>query len=669
MMDEENTEETEDHNGHGHGQHGGALGARAEIVFTALAGILTTSGWLISTQWTSANPWIAQVTFWLAYFFGGFFALQEAFVALRAKRFEIDFLMLVAAGGAAALGEWAEGGLLLFLFSLGHALEGYAMGRARKAIEALADLAPKTATVLRDGESEEEIPVDELEVGMRVLVRPNSRVPADGFVADGNTSINQAPITGESMPVDKRPVANVGRALKSPAEIAKESLVFAGTINGGTAIEVVVTKVSGDSTLARVVGIVRNAQSQQSPTQQFTDRFERIFVPAVLLLVVACLFAWVIIAEPFTASFYRAMAVLVAASPCALAIATPSAVLSGVARAARSGVLIKGGAHLENLGVATAIAFDKTGTLTRGEPQLTDIREMDGVTRAELARITVAVEQESDHPLARALVEGMKADLDSSKGALDASDVEALTGYGVRALVDEREVFLGKPGLFVELQSRELPAQVVRAIEELENEGRSLVVVADSERFLGVLGLLDTPRQEAKESLARLHELGVRKTIMLSGDHQRAAEAVAALVGIDEAHGDLLPEDKVEFIKSLAADGIVAMVGDGVNDAPALAHATVGIAMGAGGSDVALEAADIALMADDISKLPFAVGLSRASKRVIRQNLWASLGMVAFLIPATLFGWTGIGWAVLLHEGSTLVVVANALRLLAYREK
>ena len=426
----------------------------------------------------------------------------------------------------------------------------------------------------------------------------------------------------------------------------------------------IVTKPAKDSTLARVVAMVREAQAQQSPTQRFTDRFEKIFVPSILALVVLCLFAWVVVDEPFSASFYRAMALLVAASPCALAIATPSAVLSGVARAARGGVLIKGGAHLETLGAATVFAFDKTGTLTRGEPKLTDVWIADGVERRELVRVTVAVERESDHPLARAIVETLSEELNGETA--DAAAVEAITGYGVRANVDGAEIWLGKPDLFRERLSRPLPDDLARAVEDLADSGRTTVVVAVGDRFLGALGLMDPPREEAKRTLDALRELGVQRTLMLTGDHQRAANGVAELVGLDDARGDLLPDDKVAAVRELARDGVVAMVGDGVNDAPAMAQASVGIAMGAGGSDVALETADVALMADDLGALPFAVSLSRASRRIIRQNLWASLGMVAFLIPATLFGFAGIGLAVMLHEGSTLVVVANALRLLAH---
>ncbi|REJ79705.1 MAG: heavy metal translocating P-type ATPase [Acidobacteria bacterium] len=654
------TSEPHDH------EHGGVFGRATELVFSILAGVATLVGWLLDRWDVDLARWLLIAPFVVAYLFGGWFTVREAIGALRARRLEIDSLMLVAAAGAAVLGEWFEGALLLFLFSLGHALEGYAMGRAKRAIEALAELAPRTALRLLPGGQEEEVAVEELALGDRLLIKPNSRVPADGFVVDGTSAVNQAPITGESIPVDKKPVADPEASLRETASIDDASKVFAGTINGPSSLEVVVTRPAADSTLARVVKMVREAQTQRSPTQRFTDRFERIFVPSVLALATLCMFAWVVLDEPFSASFYRAMAVLVAASPCALAIATPSAVLSGVARAARGGVLIKGGSHLETLGAANVIAFDKTGTLTKGEPRLTSVVEAPGVDHGILARLTVAVERESDHPLATAIVDGLREDLGGS--VAEASSVESITGYGVKAQVEGQEVWIGKRGLFEERLDRRLPDEVASAEQRLADAGETTVVVATREEFLGVLGLLDTPRESAKDTLQRLKRLGVRRTIMLTGDHQRAGDAVASLVGIDEARGGLLPEQKVEAIRELGSgDSVVAMVGDGVNDAPAMAQADVGIAMGASGSDVALETADVALMADNLATLPFAVGLSRASRRIIRQNLWASLGMVAFLIPATLFGFAGIGLAVVLHEGSTLIVVANALRLLAYR--
>lgn len=645
--------------------HGGLLGANTELYFALICGALLAIGFAIE-KLAAANQWVPIGFYVAAYFFGGVFTLREAFASLRGGKFEIDTLMLVAAAGAAALGAWAEGALLLFLFSFGHSLEHYAMGRAKRAIEALAELAPQTALVRRDGGTAE-IPVEELKVGDTVVVKPNERMPADGFVVVGTSSVNQAPVTGESVPVDKQPVADAAAAAAQPDKVPAESRIFAGTINGSGAIEVQVSRLSSDTTLAKVVKMVGEAEAQKSPTQHFTDKFERIFVPAVLILVVVMLFAWVVVDEPFRDSFYRAMAVLVAASPCALAIATPSAVLSGVARAARGGVLVKGGGPLENLGTLSAIAFDKTGTLTEGRPRITDVVAADGVTEEELLRVAVAVEALSDHPLAAAITKDGRERLgDAAVPA--ASDLRSITGRGVEATYEGKEVHIGSPKLFGEVDGEPLPPALREAISRLEESGRTTMVVRLGSRYLGAIGLMDTPREAAVATLKRLRDLGITRMIMISGDNQRVADAIAKEVGLDEAWGDLMPEDKVDAIKKLKAEAKVAMVGDGVNDAPAMANATVGIAMGAAGSDVALETADVALMADDLSHLPFAVGLSRQTSRIIRQNVYISLGVVALLLPATIFG-LGIGPAVLAHEGSTLVVVFNALRLLAFKER
>ncbi|MEW5683299.1 MAG: heavy metal translocating P-type ATPase [Pseudomonadota bacterium] len=645
--------------GEGGHAHGGLFGERTELIFALGCGAALLAGWLLERSGVAG--WAPLALFLVAYGLGSWFTLREAFDNLRQRKFAIDTLMLVAAAGAAALGEWAEGALLLFLFSLGHALEHYAMGRARRAIEALAELAPDRATVRR-GEETVEVPVAELVVGDIVLVRPNERLPADGVVVDGESAVNQAPVTGESVPVDKRPspepAADFARA---PAE----HKVFAGTINGPGALDVRVARLASESALSRVVRLVSEAEAQKSPTQRFTDRFERLFVPAVLLLVGGLIVGGLALGEPFAQSFYRAMAVLVAASPCALAISVPSAVLSGVARAGRGGVLVKGGGPLENLGGLTAIAFDKTGTLTEGKPKLTDVEPAWGVERQELLRIAVAVEARSDHPLAAAVLQGVGTELAAPPPV--ATAVKGLIGRGVEAVVEGQRVVIGKPAMFTEGGLRP-PEELWSEVMRLEASGRTVMVVRAGDRFLGALGLMDTPRDGAAEVLAALHRIGIRRTIMLSGDNQGVADAIARELGLDEARGGLMPEDKVELVRALAAsEGRVAMVGDGVNDAPAMANATVGIAMGAAGSDVALETADVALMADDLRRLPFAVGLSRRTSSVIRQNLWISLGVVAFLIPATLFG-LKIGAAVMVHEGSTLFVVANALRLLGYRE-
>jgi Cd2+/Zn2+-exporting ATPase len=374
----------------------------------------------------------------------------------------------------------------------------------------------------------------------------------------------------------------------------------------------------------------------------------------------------VVVDEPFRDSFYRAMAVLVAASPCALAIATPSAVLSGVARAARGGVLVKGGAPLELLGSLDAIAFDKTGTLTMGEPRIQQIIPAPGVTREELMALAVAVESLSDHPLAQAIARDGREHI-GDHPVPEAENLKSLTGRGISALVGEDEVLIGKAEMFRSDGIAPLSTEMDAAIKTLREAGQTSMVVRSGSRDMGAIGLLDTPREAARAALERLREIGIKRMIMISGDHQRVADAIGKQVGIDEAWGDLMPEDKVEAIKKLRAETKVAMVGDGVNDAPAMATATVGIAMGAAGSDVALETADVALMADNLSHLPFAVGLSRSTRWVIRQNVFVSLGVVAFLVPATILG-LGIGPAVALHEGSTLLVVINALRLLAYRD-
>lgn len=651
---------SEDH-GHSHGP----FGKNAELSFVALCGALLLFGWLLP-RFAEIPEWVSLSVFIPAYFFGGFFAVREAWTSTRQGRFEIDFLMLAAAAGAGALGAWDEGALLLFLFSLGHALEGYAMGRAKKAIEALGELTPKVATVRRD-EGIEEVPVDELRTGDTVIVKPNERIAADGFVVIGQSSVDQAPITGESVPVDKVPVASTSDAVQRPQAIDAARQVFAGTINGSGALEIQVTRESGDSTLARVIALVSEAQTNQSPTQRLTERFERIFVPSVLAFAGILLCAGFVIDEPFSATFYRAMAVLVAASPCALAIATPSAVLSGVARAARGGVLVKGGAPLEQLGRLQAIAFDKTGTLTEGKPRLVAVVPADGVGKEELLRVAIAVETLSDHPLAAAVVRDGAEQLTTGQ-EMTATELHSITGRGVQALVNGEAAYVGKRNLFDEIEGPPMPDALRSKVDDLEQGGRTTMVVRMGSRYLGAIGVMDTPRAAARSVIERLRQIGIRRMVMISGDNQAVADAVAREVGLDESRGDLMPDDKVEVIKSLRSEAKVAMVGDGVNDAPAMANATVGIAMGAAGSDVALETADVALMADNLNHLPFAVGLSRAASGVIRQNLWLSIGIVALLIPATLLG-LGLGPAVMVHEGSTVVVVANALRLLRFQPR
>lgn len=639
---------------HDHNHKHQIFGEKTGLVFSLICGTALVAGFILS-KISTVPAWLPVTVFVIAYLFGGYYALLDSLSTLRKGKFDIDFLMIVAALGAAALGQWNEGALLLFLFSLGHSLEHFAMGRARHAIESLADLAPVSALVTRDGKLVQ-LPVEQVKVGDIAIIKPNERVPADGFVTKGSSSVDQAPITGESVPVDKSPVSD------SSDHNDPEHRLFAGSINQSGALEMEVTKISSDSTLARVVKMVNEAEKQRSPTQQFATKFERIFVPTVLSFVLLLLFVWVVKDETFAQSFYRAMAVLVGASPCALAISTPSAVLSGVARAARGGVLIKGGAPLENLGKLGAIAFDKTGTLTEGKPKLTDLITADGISEVELLEAAIAVEKLSDHPLAAAIVRDGQQRL-GHEIEITATDVKSITGRGLRATLNGDQIYIGKDD-----PNTPMPDALRASLEDLKSNGRTTMVVRRGDTFLGVLGMMDTPRAGAKEMIARLHELGITRMIMISGDNQKVADAVAKEVGLDEAWGDLMPEDKVKAIGKLREQEEVAMVGDGVNDAPAMAFATVGIAMGAAGSDVALETADVALMADELSHLPFAVGLSRKTNRIIRQNVWISLGMVAILVPASLFG-LSLGIAVLFHEGSTVVVVLNVLRLLAYKSE
>jgi Cd2+/Zn2+-exporting ATPase len=645
--------------------HSGLFGERTELIFAVIAGVCVAVGFGVSfVEGVSAwAPWALYVG---GYVFGGYYTVRETVDSLREGDFEVDFLMLVAAAGAAALGKWLEGAFLLFLFSLGHALEHYAMGRARRAIESLADLAPETARVRRDGQ-EQAVPVEELDIGDTVLVRPNERIPADGIIVEGTSAVNQAPVTGESVPVDKQPVDGADHA--TPDDLDEQHRAYAGTVNGTGALTVRVTKRVDETTISRMVQMVTEVEADKAPTERFTDRFERLFVPSVLALVGVLLFAWVPLDESFADSFYRAMAVLVAASPCALAIATPSAVLSGVARAGQKGVLVKGGGPLEQLGRLGALAFDKTGTLTRGDPRVEAVVPHRDTSESELLRVAAAVEEQSDHPLAAAVVDYAAAHLEGEPNPA-ATDVQTITGRGITATIAGTSVHIGKPVWFDENGNLRLPGpplpEALRAeVERLERDGHTTMVVRRGEQYLGAIGLRDAPRDKARITVQRLREIGLRRVVVLSGDHQHVVDAVADDLGIDEARGDLLPDDKVEAVRALRRENDVAMVGDGVNDAPAMANATVGIAMGAAGSDVALETADVALMADDLHPLLFAVGLSRRTRRIIRQNLWLALGMVAVLVPATIFG-LQIGPAVVLHEGSTLLVVANALRLLRY---
>jgi Cd2+/Zn2+-exporting ATPase len=620
-----------------------------ELVLVALTGLLLALGWA-GGRWLNFPDPLPLVFFGLAYLTGGWDILFRAVPGLFKGNFDTDVLMLAAAAGAAAIGEWAEGGLLLLLFSLGHTGEHYALNQARQAVNSLTDMLPNTARVRRNGTTEE-VQLDQVQVGDRVLVRPGERIPVDGEVLQGESSVDQSPITGESLPV-----------LKTPGE-----QVYAASVNQDQQLTIQVTRPAEDNTLARLMKLVAEAQSQQSPTQRFTGRFIRWFVPSVLILVglvitVPPLAGWM----PFRESFYRAMLLLVAASPCALALGTPAAVLTGIAQAARGGVLIKGGAHLENLGTLQAAAFDKTGTLTEGQFTVTDLIPLHGTTPEELLSLAAAVEQGSAHPLARAVVREART---RNLTLPEAEGLENLSGRGVRSRVAGKSVLIGTPELLQSEGRLQVEGRIQDRLAALEKEGQTTMLVQHGPDLVGILALADRSRKGLREVFARLKDLGFRKLVMLTGDNPEAARRVGEELGMTDVRAGLLPEEKLAAVRELEEQyGSILMIGDGINDAPALAAAAVGVAMGGAGTAAALETADVALMADDLQKLPYAVGLSRASRRVIVQNLAIALGVIGVLILSSVLGWLALSWAVVLHEGSSLAVVLNALRLLGYKE-
>ena len=626
-----------------HHAHGGGLAPKLELPLVVISGVLLVTGWLLE-RFTPVPALVPTLVWALSMASGGFFAIRGSIQSIAQLRIDIETMMVVAAIGAAVLGAWFEGAFLLFLFSAGHALEHRAMDRARRSIEALGALRPDVARVRR-GNEVVEVPVDKVQRGEMIIVRPGDRVPLDGIIREGKSSLEEAAITGESIPVPKK---------------AGDS-VFSGTINSEAALEIEVTHLSSESVLARVVDMVAQAEAQKGPNQRFAQRMERTFAPLVMIAAIVFPIALVLFGTPFKEAILRAVSLLVAASPCALAISTPSAVLSAVAAAAKGGVLIKGGIYLELLGGVRAIAFDKTGTLTVGRPKVLTIAPVAGVSREDLLATAAAVESLSAHPLARAVVD---AATEHKVQAPAGKDCEAIHGKGIRAKIGEEAVEVGSLALF---EGQTLPADLTAEVHKLEEAGQTTMVVRKAGRYLGVIGVADTVRSGAHHVIQTLKQAGIAQTVMLSGDNARVAKAIAAQVGIDEARAPLMPADKVTAVREMGKKHPVAMVGDGVNDAPALAAAAVGVAMGGAGSDAALETADVVLMSDDLSRLPFALSLADKATAVMKQNLVISLGVSGVLIIAAVLGLTQISQAVVLHEGSTLIVVFNGLRLLGYR--
>ncbi len=620
----------------------------AAVLFAAGLALLalgTGTAWVATPLRPLTGP---DLLFLAAAAVGGWNFFPAALRAARTLSLDMNFLMTVAIVGAVAIGEHLEAAAIAFLFSTAELLERFAVDRARRSIHGLLRLSPERATVLRDGE-EVVVAADEVRPGERVVVRAGETVPVDGVVLAGGGAVDESPITGESMPAEK----------------AEGDPVFAGTLSQSGWLRVRVERTAEDTTLAAILRIIREAEGRKSDSERFIERFARVYTPAVTVaavLVVAL--PTLLLGEPFATWFVRGLTLLVIACPCAFVISTPVAVVSGITAAARNGVLIKGGRHLEAMGEVEVVAFDKTGTLTYGHPEVVEVQPLGGTPAEEVLRLAAAVERRSEHPIGRAIVrEAVRQEAASAREEPGVEAFEALVGRGARASVEGRTVLVGSPDLFV---SDAVPGERLSA---LRRSGRTAVLVGPAEAPVGLIGLADRPRAGAREALEALRRIGVRRIVMLTGDDRETAEAIARELGIDEVRAGLLPEAKVEAVRALEAEaGAVAMVGDGINDGPALAVARVGIAMGAAGSDVAIRTADVALMSDDLSRLAYLRRLSRTGRAVIRQNVGASLGTKLVLALGVPFGLVSLVAAVLVGDlGASLAVTGNALRLARVR--
>ena len=636
---------------------GGIPTDKLEVAFTVINAITGLAAFIGASQ--GLNSIAVAVLYMVSYISGGWFGLLASIEALKERTLNVDLLMIVAALGAALVGQPAEGAMLLFLFSLSNTLQTYAMDRSRKAIEKLLDLRPAVATVRR-GSRLVTMPIEKLTLGDVVVVRPGERFPIDGEVLAGSTDVDQAAITGESMPVHKE----VGDP------------IFAGTVNGTGSIEVRVTRLAKDTTLARIVQMVEEAQGAKANTQRMLDSFEQVYAffvlgAAALLIVVPYFF----LGHEFQPTFYRAMTWLVVASPCALVISTPASILSAIANAARHGTLFKGGVHLERTATLKVLAFDKTGTLTTGTPKLTSIHSFSELDEKGLLQLSAAVEVRSEHPLAKAIVQAAQ---DQNLDLPPSTGFRAIPGQGVEGHLDERTLWIGNERMFNE-RSVDIPTEIKAKAETLEKEGQTAMYIycasprpegeagVRGARWLGLLAVADTLREDAVEMIHALKAAGIERIVMLTGDNPHVAAAIAERAGVDEFHAGLLPQDKVTVLQSLKKKyGPVAMVGDGVNDAPSLATADIGIAIG-GGTDVAIETADMVLMSEDLRKIPYAIGLAKQARRVVYQNLTFSLAVIVILVASAFGAQLALPLGVLGHEGSTVLVVLNGLRLLGYK--
>jgi Zn2+/Cd2+-exporting ATPase len=589
-------------------------------------------------------PWSVRILYLLAIGAGVYYVAPKAWFALRRGRPDMNLLMTIAVCGAVAIGEWFEAATVAFLFALSLTLESWSVGRARRAIEKLLDLTPQVVRVLENGQVREITP-QAVPVGTVFVVRPGERIPLDGEVVRGVSDVNQAPITGESLPVAKEPGATA----------------FAGTVNGVGVLEIRSTKVSGDTTLAHIIRLVNEAQQKRAPSEQWVDRFARYYTPAVMMLAIALLLVPpLVLQQPFSQWVYRALVLLVIACPCALVISTPVSVVAALAAAARNGVLVKGGAYIELPGRLRAVAMDKTGTLTEGKPSVVQVVGMNGHTNAELVERAAAMEAHSDHPLARAILDYAQRE---GVAFRPADDFRILPGKGATARLDGREYWLGSHR-FLEERGQETPS-VHDELEALARTGRTVVVIGSDKHVCGFLALADQIRPESCQSIQELRNAGVEHVVMLTGDNEGTARAIAEQAGVTEFRAELLPQDKMSAVERLVNEyGAVAMIGDGINDAPAMSRATLGIAMGAAGSDTAIEAADIALMSDDLAKVPWLIQHSRRMLTIIRTNIVLSLAVKAVFVILTLFGHASLWAAITADMGVSLLVIFNALRLL-----
>lgn len=562
-------------------------------------------------------------------------------------------LMTIAVIGAAFIGEWGEGATVVILFAISEALESYSMDKARQSIRSLMDIAPKEA-LIRRGNKEMTVEVNDIRIGDIMIVKPGKKIAMDGIVVKGLSAVNQAAITGESVPVAK----------------SVDDEVFAGTLNAEGLLEVKVTKHVDDTTIAKIIHLVEEAQAERAPSQAFVDRFAKYYTPLIMLVALG-----VAVVPPlfFGASWdkwiYQGLAALVVGCPCALVISTPVAIVTAIGNAARNGVLIKGGIHLEEMGAIKAIAFDKTGTLTKGIPAVTDYLPLQINDPNELLTIIAALENGSQHPLASAIMKKAEQENSPYQKVL-IEDFSSITGKGIKGIINGKTYYVGSPNLFEETMTKGIPIDIKSQISELQNQGKTVMVAGTSNEVMGLVAVADELRENSKGVIKKLHSLNIKKTIMLTGDNAGTANAIGKQVGVSDLQAELLPQDKLTFIKELRGKyDRVAMVGDGVNDAPALAASSVGIAMGGAGTDTALETADIALMADDLGKLPFTVKLSRKALTIIKQNITFSLGIKLVALLLVIPGWLTLWIAIFADMGATLIVTLNGLRLLRVKDK